>query len=275
MDANVADGASGDLYGGGGIGARGDSAVIGTEVSNNDAVYGCGFSSTLGTLTFTDGSIHDNGVPFGICAYGGGGQVYLGNLVLAGATVVRANYGNYGGGLMVQESTLVGGLVDGNSCGQEGGGIYISGGSSVTDAIVVNNTAPVGGGGVLLRFGGRFVGGVVSGNTSPVGAGFSNTYDGLLEIDGTEITDNVASDDGGGIYQFDGAVTLTNAVVLRNTANRGGGAFLAGGTLQSTTSDWGAAADDNLPDDVRAGSSLAGYEADATFSCELGCDPLP
>lgn len=118
-----------------------------------------------------------------------------------GTTEVFANSANYGGGLMVQESTSTGGVIDSNTAGNAGAGVYLFDDGTVIDATITNNTAPNEGGGVLVSFRGRVVGGLVSANQGQHGGGFS--VNGDLIVEGTEISDNQAMSDGGGIQLVD------------------------------------------------------------------------
>jgi hypothetical protein len=92
-------------------------------------------------------------------------------------------------------------------------------------------------------------------------------------VEDSVITDNHAAR-GGGIALDDASGTVVDTVIERNTASdEGGGAWLRGGFLpavfESVSSVWGfGLGSDNSPDDVRAGGlSVAHYGADETFTC--------
>ncbi len=149
--------------------------------------------------------------------------------------------------------TISGGL-GGGSTGDNGGGIYNSGTTTVTNAIIEDNSAINAGGGIFNAAGtmtvndctianntagGAFVaggGGIYSGATltitnSTIDNNVSHTYaGGIFDQGGTGLTVtnstlayNVASTDGGGI-EVGGTTTLNNTVVALNTLGTGSGA---------------------------------------------------
>ena len=149
--------------------------------------------------------------------------------------------------------TISGGL-GGGSTGDNGGGIYNSGTTTVTNAIIEDNSAINAGGGIFNAAGtmtvndctianntagGAFVaggGGIYSGATmtitnSTIDNNVSHTYaGGIFDQGGTGLTVtnstvayNVASTDGGGI-EIGGTTTLDNTVVALNTLGTGSGA---------------------------------------------------
>ena len=149
--------------------------------------------------------------------------------------------------------TISGGL-GGGSTGDNGGGIYNSGTTTFTNAIIEDNSAINAGGGIFNAAGtmtvndctianntagGDFVaggGGIYSGATmtitnSTIDNNVSHTYaGGIFDQGGTGLTVtnstlayNVASTDGGGI-EIGGTTTLDNTVVALNTLGTGSGA---------------------------------------------------
>jgi predicted outer membrane repeat protein len=59
-----------------------------------------------------------------------------------------------------------------------------------------------------------------------------------VTINGSTLSGNSADVDGGGIYNS-GALTVTNSIILGNTAPFGADVFLAGGTLTNNNSTIG------------------------------------
>jgi hypothetical protein len=108
-----------------------------------------------------------------------------------------------------------------------------------------------------------------------------------LAIEAAYVYDNLAVDEGGGVYvSATGSATCESGGVYGNTALEGGGAYLAWlsstyGSLTVTDCDFGESTTDNDPDDVAAAYTTAGathvyssYDTAATFTCTSGtCAP--
>ena len=152
-----------------------------------------GVTITGGNATFTEGETVDR---------------------LGGGVLVQ------GGGLAVAESTIIG-----NTAAFGGGGIdnFLNGTVAVTNSHITGNTA-FGGGGGIANGNSKLtvIDSVIIGNTALRGGGIANDSD--LTIINTEITDNTA-DFGGGIENvLGGTVTVTDSEIAENTAvNQGGG----------------------------------------------------
>jgi predicted outer membrane repeat protein len=225
-----------------------------------------------------DSVIADNG--------GGGVAVEDGATVELDNTRVSNNTAaDGGGGVRADNATVLlvnGSVVSENSATESGGGVSCFGYGSLTieASRVSGNVSHRSGGGIVnncalsIRLGSE-----ISGNTAHSNGG------GLADsgIDGgitdTAITGNHADNDGGGIscLESDG-LHLTEATVSGNTAGqRGGGAYISGGTLRSTDTDWGTPeVDDNSPADVSFLDSDYDYAGVTSFECEepSGCTPL-
>jgi hypothetical protein len=183
---------------------------------------------------------------------GGGLYVAGGASALVRSSVVEGNYGwlrgagasvRFGGSLHADEGTE---FVDNKTpfgC-EEGGGIYAAdAGSEVTlDAtLVMTNSALLRGGGLYVGNGAVAVldnGTVVDGNealdpTLGDGAGVyvAGAGSSLVVLEAT-IVGNWAANEGGGIYNSGGAVSLDGAYIAGNHAeSSGGGLFNDGGTV--------------------------------------------
>jgi hypothetical protein len=270
---------------GGGILGYGEIAISGVEVAGNTAEYGAGVALSDASAVLTDVSVHDNSAadPYGGGA--GGGLFLWGTLENVGTTAFVANDADNAAGAYVSDSSLVGGSFTDNVAVSYGGGIAaISTAAEVSleDVVVEGNVAEIGGG-VLAEssyYDVRIAGARIASNTATLGGGIARNFDWIgappIDLDSVEIVDNVA-EAGGGIYASYGAFVLTDAVVLRNQADQGGGAMLVDEALLSSVgSDWGADSDDNAPGDVFAGAELVGYGAAAAFDCSAaGCSPSP
>lgn len=131
--------------------------------------------------------------------------------VLAHLTIENAiNTFASGGGLRVQSNSgipLFQNLVISNNIALGGGGIRVVSTRpvTITDSLIFSNTTSPGGTG---------------------GGGISTN--GPLTLINTRVEGNSTSLDGGGV-EVDGAVVLSNSLVLNNRAGRGGGIFANGG----------------------------------------------
>lgn len=209
-----------------------------------------------------------------------------------------------GGEVHVEGFTLTGGFSFGL-----GGGLSVTGTDPVTvvDAIITGNTSSDGGG-VYAYAGAQLslIGTEITENIAEIGAGVFMSSDGgdaSLRLDDCDVRANVAGEAGGGFHVDrvpvfevsstrvadneapDGAgfnlttsdLTLMDSTVSRNLAgSRGGGANLyvdaTGGSLVSSTSDWGSGADDNSPDDLYV-FGVGSYDGLESFACDAsGCE---
>ena|GEM_PF-4381356 len=155
-------------------------------------IAGSFMETAISHLTITGGSLS-----------GDGGGIYQqsGTLTLSNI-IVSDNEARYGGGIYGYHSTitLYSSTVSDNSASSDGGGIYgYNSSMSLTSSIVSGNTASYRAGGVL--------------NSGGLGK---------LTLTYTDVLENTAFDNGGGIC---GAATLTYSSVSDNTSNRRGGGF--------------------------------------------------
>lgn len=149
-----------------------------------------------------------------------------------------------GAGIYVQGGrlTLIDSVVSDNSAGGAaslGGGIYVDGGDlTLTRTTVANNSAAVGGG-VYLKGGSAFLdGALLSGNaaTSGAGGGLYN-FAGYLDVENASFLANSATNAGGGLYNvgIEGRETrVVDATFADNSAKNGGALFVYGGALSLT-----------------------------------------
>ncbi len=149
-----------------------------------------------------------------------------------------------GAGIYVQGGrlTLVDSVVSDNSAGgasSVGGGVYVADGDlTLTRTTVANNSAAVGGG-VYLKGGSAVLdGALLSDNAATTGAGggFYN-FAGYLDVDNSSFLNNFASNAGGGLYNVgvEGRETLVvDATFAENKAQNGGAIFDYGGALSLT-----------------------------------------
>jgi len=162
-----------------------------------------------------------------------GGGIYVSNvsyLVIENNVVISNNSANFGGGLLLWNSTsnTISGSVYSNRANASGGGLYLNNSPNTTiSGSVYGNSAGLGGGLYLDN----------SPNTTISGSVYSNraTYNGggvlLYYSPNTTISGSVYSNragfDGGGLYLNNSPNTTISGSVYSNSANLyGGGVYL-------------------------------------------------
>lgn len=231
----------GGMYLGSGI-----SDIFNTIVSGNAAnSEGGGIFGTQGIqLTLTDSSLVSNSAEVG-----GGALIFRGDLVVDRSTVVDNHATIHGGGLysffsnssvqesIVRDNTALregGGLrvyggttsvrdseVSGNSAGSFGGGIGILGSS--TKAILANvdisENSAINGGGISNSRGRLSLAeSTVADNHALFGGGIFSQLFAMVDVTGSAISNNVADENGGGILNFLGDVSIEDSVLRGNEA---------------------------------------------------------
>ena len=132
--------------------------------------------------------------------------------------------------------------VEDNTALYAGGGLlndYGNSNATINDSSFTNNTTLYGaGGGIFNNYGASMTvtGGTLSGNVASDGGGIGN--DGTILVQGSEITGNTGLYGGGGVYNSDGTVTITQSTLASNSApgNAGGGLYSSYGTVTVTDS---------------------------------------
>lgn len=184
----------------------GDLALSGMKLTNGYEVVGGAIQSkSSGIVRLRDMVVHGN------TAVALGGGVSASGFVSAHDSVISDNYVGYpagdGGGIHAALGIeLVGSRVEGNSASAYGGGIYVSSNGAqlkVVDSIIANNETRH----RLGRGGGIF-------------AVLSPTLTAVFE--NSTIREN-SSNNGGGLYLFNGLAQFTDCVIASNTATNGGG----------------------------------------------------
>jgi len=194
------------------------------------------WNSGGGTMTISNSTFTAN-VASGAEADQGGGALF-----------------NDGGVMTVETSTLSGNRANG-AAGSGGGILNNAGTLSVTDTDIVANTANRAGGGIEANVGTTTLAGVVlqdnnTGSAPGNGGGLHITGAGDATIDDSDVRDNAAAAEGGGLWNGAGTMTVTDTRISNNSASGaeadqgGGGLFNAGGTLIVS----GGSVDDNTAD---------------------------
>ncbi len=127
-------------------------------------------------------------------------------------------------------------LVSGNHATGTGGGIYLTGSSSLTllATRVTLNTSATQGGAIALDHpvgGSSLIRSWIYGNQAASGGGGVSLAGGQLSLDGALLVDNTltqAGATGSGLEAFDATVALTHTTLARNTGGLGAGIHLSG-----------------------------------------------
>lgn len=209
--------------------------------------------------------------------------VSAGEVTITGFTLTNGQSVGFGGGLSVTGTELVtveDCVITGNAS-TDGAGVYAYAGAQLvlTGTEISGNTGGIGGGLAVQSNGSgslSLTDCTIADNVSDeFGAGMVLVGVPMVAITSTTIVDN-QSLDAGGIGIADSLVAITSSTVLRNSAlGTGGGVLLyaGSGAVVSTDTDFGTAADDNVPQDVAIpGVGSWSYGAGASFQCDvLGC----
>lgn len=218
---------------GGGLHVTGAGNITingGTVNSNEAGAEGGGLWNGSGTMTIDGTTISENTASGAGPDQGGGGIYNLnaGTLVISNATISNNSAdgtAGSGGGIlndMGSQLSITDSAITGNSAIRAGGGIEDN---SNTSTIILNN--------VMLN------NNTVSGPPGN-GAGLHITGAGNVTITGGTVNNNIASLEGGGLWNGLGIMTISGTTISGNTAqgaaadDGGAGIFNNGGTLSIT-----------------------------------------
>jgi hypothetical protein len=238
LSGNSANGAY-TSNGGGGIYNSGTLTVSDSTLSGNSANFAGSVGGGIynfGTLTVSDSTLSGNS------ARGYGGGIYNNGTLTVSDSTLSGNSATYGGGISnwsgtvtLSSSTVSSNSATGDGTGL-GGGIYNNGTLTVSDSTLSSNSAVSGGGGIFNYRGTVTVSdSALTGNVAPFSGGnggaIANEDEGTLAVSNSTLSGNLASHAGGGIFTaVTHAVTLTNATLTDNRANRGGGLDVGSGS---------------------------------------------
>lgn len=159
---------------------------------------------------------------------GSGGAI----LVKAGGTLhlehstIRDSTASVGGGISnAGVTTLSASTITDNTATDRGGGIHNEGSFSAEHSHVTYNKARYSGGGLENATGVATLKHMaINNNAADVGGGIRSRGDGTTTtVSHSTVSDNSASDDGGGIYNDGGPFILRHTTVSRNTSTGDGG----------------------------------------------------
>ena len=244
----IAGGATDSHPGGGGILNEGslvliDSSITGSQVSSIN--LGGGGVYNQGTLVMTNTVVISN-TAVSTGGNSGGGIYNAGELILAGGAVSNNVSVAMGAGILnIGSASLTDVTVDNNqvSACTFGGGIANSSGGgtlSIANSAVISNTGGIWGGGIysdgsMVTITNTLIGGndnYCAGSSAGGGIlilGFGN----VVTVVSSTIAYN-SSDDGGGIYNWGGDLTVSNTTVSHNALTGdgdGGGIYNDYGTV--------------------------------------------
>jgi predicted outer membrane repeat protein len=149
--------------------------------------------------------------------------------ILDGFTVRNGTAQN-GSGIFIASSSprILNCIVTSNHSSNNGGGIYVeTGGITLEDVIVSDNISNSAGAGLYLKMSnGSMTGGSIEGNIGVNGAGmYLKDGDGPFEMTDVVVQQNIASNNGGGVYAKNSPVTVDSCMFIENATNNGGGWF--------------------------------------------------
>ena len=215
--------------------------IANSSLSGNDGERGGGLYSQ-GLLTVENSLFSHND------ADNGGGLFVAGETTISDSTIRNNRAESFAGGLgAADDLTLLRTTVSGNASLQGGaGGVGSSAGDvSIVDSTLSDNMAATDGGGLSHTASATLLNTTLHGNTAGHNGGGIHSHSGSLFVYSGTVTGNTATGDGasfglgGGIYAVNGA-SLTNAIVLGNSAGNGapelsGALTDNGGTITSGT----------------------------------------
>jgi filamentous hemagglutinin family protein len=215
-------------------------------LSNGRAIIGGGVRNNGGTVTFNHVTVSGNSAT----SNGGGIYNFAGTTTITNSIVSGNSATSDGGGIYssggITTVTLTNSTVSGNSA-TNGGGISNKNFSQVnlTNSIVSGNSANSNGGGIYNRYNStiKLTNSTVSGNSATNGGGISNQFGsncfiarlsscqggpGTIIMTNSIVSGNLAKLLGGGIYNNNSIISLTNSTVSGNSATNGGGIYNQG-----------------------------------------------
>lgn len=208
---------------------------------------------------------------------GEGGVIYnVGSATISGGITINGiiNKGNGGGifvagGSVTINSATITGKV--NSSGA-GGGVYVSGGIFILDGGTINACSATNGGGVYVA-GGTFKlnSGTIDGCSATYGGGVATSGSGKFDMTNGTISNNTASQNGGGIWCDTAGWTgsaadakISSGTISGNTATNGGGIYVNDSKLISV---WGGTINNNTAIE-NGGGIYSAYDSQLFLSHE-------
>jgi hypothetical protein len=221
------------VHGGGvslGQGAYGPAnvAISHSVIANNQSVYGGGISVDSGDALSLSNTVVAGNYAFLV----GGGIANQGTLTMHDTTVSGNTSGYIGGGvansyvgtLAVVNSTIANNQIVSSVAGplydSAGAGLYNAGVAALANTTIANNKGAYAGGGIYNSGSLLLTNATIANNSAYNGGGLYNAACGCgnATVNDTTFTGNHVYQFGGGIYNANGTVTLTNSLVAGNRA---------------------------------------------------------
>lgn len=221
-----------------------------TLLMKDTTISGSTATDEGGGVYVNDGTLTINGGTFSRNTAQQGGGMYVTNsnsiFTMAGGEISDNRAYSAGGGIYVKESkqaTISGTTISVNTANVDGGGVFVSDGAMLmVNGTITGNTAQQGGGVYVRDVDSEFkmTGGKISNNKTTVetattqnrisGGGIFIYNNGHAIISNTEISDNTANNNGGGVHVNNGTLTMNTGTIGGNTANvNGGGIYVTDG----------------------------------------------
>ncbi len=227
---------------GGGVFSQNVFNMTGGKIDNNTAMYGGGGGvGGYAKFTMSGGEICNNTAPSGS---GGGVYIYdeagITTVFDMKGGNIRSNEAYMGGGILCDNSAAIkmtAGSVDYNKASDQGGGIFLNADTTkfTMEGGTINNNKAASGAGIYNNGTFDMKGGQINGNeilADSYGGGVYNSN--KFTMSGGSICNNIAPS-GAGIMTYSGSsasVTITGGLVKGNIcSNNGGGIFFYNGEL--------------------------------------------
>jgi hypothetical protein len=162
----------------------------------------------------------------------GGAILNNGTLVMSGSQILESNALSNGGAFYNRSGsvTLTNSTLAANSCGVDGGGFYNNTGTvTLTDSTLLNNFSSDDGGGfynneAIVTLTNSTLAHNKTGtfDTAYGGAVYTMGASAVVTFINSTISNNVSTEQGGGIHQNSGSVTLINSTLASNISDGGG-----------------------------------------------------
>lgn len=227
------------LSGGAGILNFGQGALEQVEIVGNESASNAGgiyhANSDLSEILIIANSLISDNV-----ASNSGGGIYNNGAIEIVSSTLKANRAHWGGGFYNNGEAILAGVTILENTANEGAGIFaatydwngrILGDMNISQSIIQSNVAETKGGGVFNKSNLQLDGTQLIGNRAQEGAGlFQDGTPYLLatsrpdvRIQGSIFQDNLALQNGGGLHNYAGQLTMEDTQFLNNVAQKGGG----------------------------------------------------
>jgi len=219
---------------GGGVFLHASSATLrGNVVRDNRAERGAGIAAVLdASPRIEQNRILDNGslVDDPVRTLRGGGIYCEGPIEIVGNRIEGNVSVHMGAGILTNFEAVAfvqGNEIRGNACRRQGGGIAVMGTRAWIERNEIHGNSAEFGGGINLTFAApetvHLTQNRVTANTARVGGGIASRRGIRVTLDDDVVTDNTATQSGGGLFVDRATAVVRRARIERNEAPSGGG----------------------------------------------------